>query len=166
MPQRNIRGENVGSQEPFAHQVRQFSTRYNQLLGVLARTGTEIERSRILETDPDIAPYSFIRGAAHVFVFPPQPDVKLMNNEGEEVGVVPGTAPYTLTRESQVAEPDPSLVKGRIRLFYEDAGDTPLLQLVDMLEDESIEAASVLPHEVQVAIDAAFEPIEAPTSTS
>ncbi len=152
-----IEGTELGAGEAFAEQVSEFREKYVTLLGVLARHGTEVSRTRTMEVDLDIAPHEFVRGARHVFVVPPQ-DVELHDAPGEEVGVIPGTAPYTLTREAKVSSFDPTLAMGTFELAYGDSGNVPELQLNDMSGDPLQEWVTRLPDEVRDVASEVFNP--------
>ncbi len=151
----SISGENVGSGEPFADQVRTFSGRYTALLGGLARIGTEVERDRTIERDPDIAPHKFIRGAKHVFVFPPQ-QAELEDKEDVRTGVIKGTAPYTLTKEAQTAAFDPALVEAQIEIRYDDANNLPVLSITAEKEN----SIAYIEREASEVVLAAFSRVE------
>ncbi len=151
-----LRGETARGDTTPAEQVVRFSRRYIDLLGALARSGSEVVSEAIYETDPDIAPCSFIRNAHHVFVFPPQ-EVELHDREDIHVGEIPGTRPYTLVRHAQIAEYDETLVEGRVVVAYDDANTPPVLRVTDLLE---YGAESNLPEAVRLAIATALEPVD------
>ena len=57
-----------------ANEVITWKSNYKGLLEVLGSLGTEVKRLRVIESDKDIKPWSFIRGASHDFIFPPAGD--------------------------------------------------------------------------------------------
>lgn len=157
MAEHIIEGTGPGEGKEFAEEVEQFRQKYERLLGELARCGTEVSRTRTLEKDVDIAPHNFVRDARHVFVIPPQ-DVDLGDVPGEEVGVIPGTAPHTLTREVMVAEFDPKLVTGSFEVLYDDSGNTPELRMIDLLEDRELDHSSSMPSDLWATVGEVFDP--------
>ena len=162
MAERILRGESVGSGEPFSDQVSVFKGRYNNLLALLGDAGTEVERDRTLETDPDISPHNFVRGASHIFVFPPQ-EVELTDADPEKVGVVPGTPPYTLFKESKIAEFDPSLVQAKAVVTYDDAGFVPELRFRDSADMLGSDTLRQLEQDARDAIEAIFVSVDSAT---
>lgn len=159
MTERVLKGENLGSDQPFATQILEFQRRYTTLLGELASKGTEVERTLVSEQDLDIEPYNFTRDARHVFVFPPQ-ETELRDKEGEDVGDIPGTELYVLTRVAMSAEFDPEKVSANLVITYDDAGGEPVLCINDTW-DGGLETMANLPEAARAAVDAAVETVSA-----
>ncbi len=110
----------------YAEQIRNFRGRYDLLVEKLGTYCTEISRRRVLEDDPDIEPYHYVRNAEHVFIFPPQDSPEI---RGHRDGVVPGTTPYTLEHDSFTRDFDKGLVEGGVRLTFDDANNRPELAI-------------------------------------
>lgn len=132
----------------FEDLVRQGQDRYSNLLDALGRLGTEVSMQRVVDEDPDLPPRKFYKGAVHEFVFPPQPD------SGVSRATIPiGERGHRVTRERLGREYDEELVRGHLRLSYDDSQAPPRLRLDDLLDDSEL----ALPTEAIEAIEKAFE---------
>lgn len=157
METKSIRGVDVSAGEQFANQIRLFRRRYDRLLAVLGEQGTLVEVDRVRESDPDIPPYSYIRNARHIYAFPRLEGVEATDRPDTQVGVIEGTQPYTLFRESKiVSDLDLSSLPNTVAISYDDAGSSPLLEASIDLNDTGEWRGPV-----ETAIATAFESIEA-----
>jgi len=126
--------------------------RYETLISTLGEIGSEVLRMRVLERDPDIFPYRYIRGGTHHFIFPAQ---ELVLTDIEGAGEISGTAPYTLTREKSSAEYDADTARALIKVSYDDSGNSARFEVSDLQPREDSE----VPAEALEAITAATEPL-------
>jgi len=133
----------------FGRAIAVARDRYDRLLKDLGKTGSEVSRSRTLESDPDIFPHNYIRNAKHQFIFPPQ-EVTMVDDPSS--GELSGTRPYTLVTEIAQAEFDESKAEGRIEVSYDDAGSRTDFEVIELKDN------SVLPPEAEAAITEAFGP--------
>lgn len=134
-------------EENMAPELRKWETNRVTLLQALGASGTKVRERYVAESDIDIAPYDFVRGMFVEFIFPPQEDVAeypdddqsrdIDTTEGYELRLVDGTWNY-----------DENLVRGHLRVYYDDAGNRVQMSINDVLGD------SELPPEALVAIGA------------
>lgn len=131
-----------------ALEVRTWRGCYSGLVSKLGELGTEVRVSRTLESDQDIAPYSFIRGAVHEFVFPPQEATVSEDNSR----VINSTPAYGLRREEVTRAYDEAQVRGHLQVRYDDADSRIVFSVTDLRSElELPEYAMALLAEVDVA---------------
>lgn len=127
--------------------VREWRGRYDKLLGDLGLIGSEVKVNRVLEKDRDIPPYQFVRNAVHEFIFPPQPDLRQVEDKS---GVTDSTPGYELTREERAFEFDPEAARTHLRIAYDDSDSRVAFQV------DGVDGKSILPEPVAAVIAAAF----------
>src|SRR5581483_316622 len=112
--------------------VSEWQGRYYTLVGRLAHVATEVVSRRVVEHDQDIQPYTFVRGAFHEFIYPPQ-TVTLASDES---GVVDPTAEYALQQIYRTYAYDAGQVEGRIEVAYYDSNGQVLFTVRTNFIDE------------------------------
>jgi len=117
-----------------ATEVTTWRANYTSLVETLGSLGTEVRRSRVLETDQDIKPRNFVRGAVHEFIFPPQ-ETEVSEDKSGVIDPAPG---YTLRREDVTRAFDESQVEGHIRVSYDDADSRISFSVKDVSGDSHI----------------------------
>ena len=115
-------------------ETAEYQTRYESLLSVCDAEGTMIIQDRLLERDQDIAPYRFFRRGTKEYVFPQQ-DASLSEDKSCVIDSSPG---YELKTEDQTFNFNQDLVKGRIRIEYEDANNRPILKLSEVFSNSKL----------------------------
>lgn len=120
---------------------------YDSLLGVCDELGTMVSQDRVIEKDRDVAPHRFYRSGIREYVFPKQ-EVLVTDDTSHIVDPNPG---YGIRTEKQTFSYDPSLVQGRIKIEYQDAGNIPYLKVSERLDNSKI------PTKVTESIDAIFK---------
>lgn len=130
-------------------EVTRWSGNYARIIEVLGSIGTEVRRSRVLETDQDVQPTQFVRGAVHEFIFPPQETGATEDNSG----VIDPTPGYALRKEDITREFDEALVEGHIRLQYDDADSRISFHVTD------VKVGSVIPEEAEAALEVVREQV-------
>jgi hypothetical protein len=121
-------------------QIQSWQERYKSLISQLGSFGTEVEVHRGLQDNKDIHPGHFIRYAAHEFIFPPQ-EVQLAS-DGSKV-IDHSINGYGLYRESKTYSYDQTVVKGHIRVNYNDSDGKIALRVVDLMDDSELSGPTV-----------------------
>ncbi len=116
------------SKDEQASEVRTWSGRYSNVVSKLGELGSEVRISRTLESDQDIAPYSFVRGAVHEFVFPPQ-QITVSEDNSRVIHSTPG---YGLRREEVTRTYDEAQVAGHLEVRYDDADSRIAFSITDL----------------------------------
>ncbi len=116
-----------------ASQTKRWQARYVGLVAKLGELGSEVSAKRAIESDEDIAPYRFIRGAVHEFVFPPQQLGEVTDNSR----VIDSSPGYGITREDFTYVYDEAQVRGHLRVTYDDANSMISLGVDDIHEGGS-----------------------------
>jgi hypothetical protein len=128
-------GDRFPTTEAQAEEVTKWRTKYGEVTELLGRLGTEVKISRTLETDADIAPHQFVRGAVHEFIFPPQP----LEAKKDLSEVIDPVLPYNLVRKDITYAVDEALIEGHLRLWYDDAESRISFQVVDVLSESTLD---------------------------
>jgi len=123
-----------------------YQKNYESLLAVCDAEGTMILQDRLRETDQDIPPHRFFRRGTREYVFPQQ-EVSLPVDTSCVIDPHPQ---YSLKTEEQIFDYDPDLVKGRLRIEYNDADNRPIFKVTDPLGE------SKLPEAVTKTLDDIF----------
>jgi len=123
-----------------------YQERYEGLLLDCNAQGTMVVQDRVIERDVDSAPYLFFRRGTREYVFPPQ-EVSLTEDNSHTIDSSVG---YGIRTEEQTFGFDKGLVKGHIRIEYDDANNRAVLKVVDVLGDSEI------PSGVMKALEDAF----------
>lgn len=130
-------------------EIALFQAHYESLLAACDAHGTMVLQERLIEEhEPENGQdpiYRFGRGMRE-YVFPRQ-DAALAEDDSTPAGHV---WEHGLRRESQRFAIDETLVEGRLRIEYEDAGRIPSLAICDVLGD------SRLPNEIIRKIEEIF----------
>ena len=132
-----------------ATEVMTWRSNYSKLIDTLGSIGTEVVRRRTLETDQDIEPKRFVRGAVHEFIFPPQ-ETEVATDNSRVINSSPG---YGLQRQDITRTFDESQVTGKIQVRYDDADSRISFSVSDMLDK------SVFPLEVLTAMEVLDTPV-------
>lgn len=115
-------------------EVLTWRDHYSELVGRLGQLGTEVSVSRTLQTNKDVAPHQFVRGAIHEFVFPPQ-KTKLKQDKSRLIDPTPG---YVLRREEVTREFDADKVKGHLVVRYDDADTMITFSVTDVMGESEL----------------------------
>ena len=115
----------------------EFQSKYKSLLSVCGMEGTMVSQDRLLEADKDISPRHFFRKGTREYVFPQQA-VSLREDNSHVIDPVPG---YGLKTQEQTFMFDQRLVRGMVRIEYQDANNQPTLRVVDVLGNSEIPEA-------------------------
>jgi hypothetical protein len=118
-------------------ETAEFQSKYKSLLSACDAEGVMIFQDRLLEEDKDISPYHFFRKGTREYVFPRQ-RVSLTEDNSS---IVDSNTEYGLRTEKQAFNFDQDLVEGRIMIEYEDAGNRPILKVIDVLGGSKIPEA-------------------------
>lgn len=111
-------------------QTAEFQRKYESLLSVCQSNGTMISQNRLLEKDVDIVPHRFFRRGTREYIFPKQ-NVSLREDKSH---VIDPSEDYNLRTEEQTFDFDANLVKGTLKIEYEDANNRPTLRVMEDLE--------------------------------
>ncbi len=132
------------------HVVGLWRARYDELVQTLGQLGSLVMTRRTLENDQDIPPRRFVRGATHLFVFPPQP-VSLARRESNFPDPSPG---YELERQIKLYDFSWDGVECLLGVTYDDSEGQIRFAVYDHF------GADTLPLEVTRALNTAFDPPE------
>ncbi len=122
--------------------VLTWRKKYGEVTELLGRLGSQVLIWRTIERDQDIAPHQFVRNAIHEFVFPPQ-EVTVARDQS---GVIDPNLDYNLVEKHVISAYDPALVRGHLRVRYDDADSRISFEVSDVLGD------SQLPKKVEGAL--------------
>lgn len=130
-------------------QVRLWQLRYANLITQLGELGTEVIMTRTIITDYNSEPRNFIRDALHEFIFPPQTDLAIMEDNSHD-----NAMPYEdrSRREDIMRRYDPSKVLGIVGIRYDDAGNQVTFRVVDLMGNSEllVNAMCAIHHAINV----------------
>jgi hypothetical protein len=110
-------------------ELRSWQRNYEDLVAELGKLGTEVIVGRTIQTDSHRLPPRSIKGALHEFVFPPQ-EVRLAHAISQTTVDTQGAV---LRKERKVHEYDQALVRGHLRIGYDDSRDHISFTVTDVL---------------------------------
>ena len=139
---RFFNGDRFPDTDAQSRDVLEWRGHYRQLAGVLGGLGTEILTKVTSETDAQVEPYYFTE-AVHEYVFPPQARTLIADLSRP----IEGTSENNLAIVDKIYDIDEGLVKGRIRVSYNDRGSCIQFRVEDIL------GFSDIPPDAQFAID-------------
>ena len=116
---------------------RLYQRNYLSLLAICDAEGTMILQDRVLENDKKNYPHCFFRKGTREYVFPQQP-VSLFKDNSYIVDHNPDYAIVALEHKFNF---NPALVKGRIRIEYQDSNNKPAFRVIDVLGNSEIPEA-------------------------